>query len=150
MSNDQIETLKAQAAKFDLDNLIRQGTEMADLLARVALREEHENPSLSVKAAQAASRAFSEGVTGAILSEQIKQLQRSVKEMLSERRSANPYALAEEGDTIGVDAEGIEVKRPYWASPQQKRKEDEKQGQGTTQSTRSGKQSAGGKDEDGW
>jgi len=116
--NTEPDGLEALAAAVDINRLIEQGTVMADMLARVALREEHENPALATRAAQAAVRAYGEGVTGVLLAEQIKQVKADVKAIMAQRADPRDMKIfADEGDIIGVDDEGNEIKRPHWARP---------------------------------
>ena len=120
----------ALVSAVDINRLIEQGTEMADMLARVALREEHENPALATRAAQAAVRAYGEGVTGVLLAEQIKQVKADVQALMAARADPRDMKIsADEGDIIGVDDEGNEIKRPPWARPPVTSQDEDNEGE---------------------
>lgn len=109
---------EALAAAVDIQDLIQRSNDMADLLARVAQREEHENPSLAARAAQGAVRALTESVNGVLLARQIDQIKKDVKVLMDQRQDPR-HLKVQYGDdnVIGTDKDGNEVKRPSWARP---------------------------------
>lgn len=111
-----LEVLRDACASADLPDLIRKQYEAADMLLRIAEREEFDNPAAATRAAAAAARVLSDTVAGVVVEERLMGLQAEVERLKRERQSGTLQTQKiEGGGLIGYDSDGKAVRTPSWA-----------------------------------
>ena len=109
--------LRQTANSTDVADTIARIQEMGDLLREVAIETQHEKPDVAARAAMGSARAASDVLGTMIVREQLDGLFERIGQLEAERRSdgRNSAMHGDRSDSIiGLNKDGIEVKRPLW------------------------------------
>ncbi len=110
-----METLRDAAISTDLPDLIRQQHQAAQLLRRIAEREEFDSPAVAIRASAAAARVFSDTVGAVVVQERLDKIGEEIEAIKAERRNDQGHSRRRPpGSVIGISPSGHEVRTPTW------------------------------------
>lgn len=82
-----LEMLRDACRSADLPDLIRRQNEAADILLRIAEREEFDAPAVAARAAASAARVLSDTVAGVVVEERLTEIRAEVEALKNKRLS---------------------------------------------------------------